>query len=213
MKVLLVNGSPNKNGSTHRALQEVAAALEQEGVETEIFWAGREPIAGCTGCGACRKLKRCVHEDVVNQLVEKAKEADGFIFGSPVHYAAASGSITSLLDRAFYSGGRFFRYKPGANVACARRAGTSATLDQLNKYLTINHMPVVSSQYWNEVHGNSPAGRHADYEDIGAEYGLAFKMYRGRCQSGHSAAGTQRETSDDQFYSISHPGRERNLFV
>ncbi len=166
MKVLLVNGSPNKNGSTHRALQEVAAALEQEGVETEIFWAGRDPIAGCMGCGACRKLKRCVHEDVVNQLVEKAKEADGFIFGSPVHYAAASGSITSLLDRAFYSGGRFFRYKPGANVACARRAGTSATLDQLNKYLTINHMPVVSSQYWNEVHGNSPADVEQDLEGM-----------------------------------------------
>ena len=219
MKVLLVNGSPNKNGSAHRALQEVAAALEQEGVETEIFWVGREPIAGCTGCGACRKLKRCVHEDVVNQLVEKAKEADGFIFGSPVHYAAASGSITSLLDRAFYSGGRFFRYKPGANVACARRAGTSATLDQLNKYLTINHMPVVSSQYWNEVHGNSPADVEQDLEGmqimgtLGRNMAWLLKMSRGRRQSGHSAAGTQRETSDDQFYSISHPGRERNLFV
>ena len=141
MKVLLLNGSPHEKGCTYTALCEVAGALEKNGIETEIFQIGNKPVAGCIGCGSCRKTGRCVFEGGVNEFVEKAKEADGFIFGSPVYYANASGQISSFLDRAFYSGSAAFAYKPGAAVASCRRAGTTATLDQLNKYFTINCMP------------------------------------------------------------------------
>ena len=132
MKVLLLNGSPHEKGCTYTALCEVAGVLEKNGIETEIFQIGNKPVAGCIGCGSCRKIGRCVFEGGVNEFVEKAKEADGFIFGSPVYYANASGQISSFLDRAFYSGSAAFAYKPGAAVASCRRAGTTATLDQLN---------------------------------------------------------------------------------
>ena len=156
MKVLLLNGSPHEKGCTYTALAEVAKALESDGVEAEIFWLGKAPISGCLGCNACAKLGRCVIDDVVNAAAEKVRECDGLVVGSPVHYAAASGQITAALDRLFYSAGRHLRLKPGAAVASARRAGTTATLDQLNKYFTINQMPVVSSRYWNMVHGTTP---------------------------------------------------------
>ena len=156
MKVILVNGSPREKGCTYTALCEVAGALEKNGIETEIFQVGAKPIAGCIGCNVCLKNGRCFVDDPVNEFVEKAKTADGFVFGSPVHYAAASGAITSFLDRAFYGKGNVFAGKPGAAVVSCRRGGAASAFDQLNKYFTINSMPVVSSQYWNQVHGNTP---------------------------------------------------------
>ncbi len=156
MKVLLVNGSPHKEGCTSTALREVAEALEKNGVETEIIWLGVGEIAGCIGCGACAKNgEGCFRKDIVNDFVEKAVQADGYIFGTPVHYAAASGALTSFMDRAFYSGGAKMAGKPAATVVSCRRGGASATFDQINKYYTINNMPVVSSQYWNQVHGSN----------------------------------------------------------
>lgn len=140
--------------------------MNQEGVETEIFWVGNRPIGGCIGCGVCGKKGKCFQDDGVNEFVEKAKDADGFVFGSPVHYAAASGAITAFLDRCFYSAKDAFVFKPGAAVVCARRAGTTATLDQLNKYFTISQMPIVSSQYWNNVHGNTPEEARKDLEGM-----------------------------------------------
>ena len=166
MKVMLVNGSPHKNGCTYTALCEVEKTLKEEGIDTEIFWVGAKPIGGCMGCGSCGKLGKCVFDDVVNEFVEKAKEADGFIFGSPVHYAAASGALTSFMDRAFYSGKRAFAHKPAAAVVSARRGGNTATYDQINKYFGISEMPIVSSKYWNMVHGNTPEQVMQDEEGL-----------------------------------------------
>ena len=166
MKVILVNGSPREKGCTYTALCEVAGALEKNGIETEIFQVGAKPIAGCIGCNVCLKNGRCFVDDPVNEFVEKAKTADGFVFGSPVHYAAASGAITSFLDRAFYGKGNVFAGKPGAAVVSCRRGGAASAFDQLNKYFTINSMPVVSSQYWNQVHGNTPEEVLQDAEGL-----------------------------------------------
>lgn len=166
MKVILVNGSPHAKGCTYTALTEVAKALENQGIETEIFQVGNKPIGGCIGCGACRKGEGCFQKDCVNEFVEKAKDADGFVFGTPIHYAAASGSITSFMDRVFYSGSRFLTGKPGAAVVSCRRGGASAGFDQINKYFTINCMPIVSSQYWNSVHGNTPEEVMQDGEGL-----------------------------------------------
>lgn len=156
MKVVLLNGSPRKTGCTYTALCEAQKAFGANGIEAEIFWIGNKPVSGCIACGACAKLGKCCIDDTVNEFVEKARGADGFIFGSPVYYASANGSISSFLDRAFYSGGAAFRGKPGAAVVSCRRGGASAAFDQLNKYFTINSMPIVSSNYWNQVHGNTP---------------------------------------------------------
>ena len=167
MKVLLLNGSPDSAGCTYTALSIVADALESEGIDTEICQVGAKPVIGCTGCGGCRAGKGCVFtDDAVNEFVAKAHEADGFIFGSPVHYASASGAVTAFLDRCFYSGSSAFAYKPGACVVSCRRAGSTATLDQLNKYLTISNMPIVSSCYWNMVHGNLPDEVRRDLEGV-----------------------------------------------
>lgn len=166
MKVILVNGSPHAKGCTYTALMEAAGALEKQGIETEIFQVGAKPVAGCIGCGACMGTGKCFLDDVVNEFVEKAEGADGFIFGSPVHYASASGAITSFMDRAFYGKGKVFAGKPAASVASCRRGGATATLDQLNKYYTISCMPVVSSQYWNMVHGNTPEEVLQDLEGL-----------------------------------------------
>lgn len=154
MKVMLVNGSPHREGCTYTALREVENTLNQEGIETEIFWIGNQPIGGCIACKRCSEIGKCVFDDVVNVFQEKAKQADGFVFGSPVHYAAASGNLTAFMDRIFYSGDKSNYYmKPAAAIVSARRAGTTATFDQLNKYFTIQQMPIVSSRYWNMVHG------------------------------------------------------------
>lgn len=166
MKVLLVNGSPHKEGCTYTALQEVADALEKNGIQTEMFWLGVDEIAGCIGCGACAKEGSCFRKDPVNEFVEKAASADGFVFGSPVHYAAASGALTAFMDRAFYSGGGNMTGKPAAAVVSCRRGGASAAFDQINKYFTINCMPVISSQYWNQVHGNNAEEVRQDEEGM-----------------------------------------------
>ncbi|MHB1393987.1 MAG: flavodoxin family protein [Clostridia bacterium] len=168
MKVLLINGSPKAKGCTYTALCEVAKELEKENIETEIFHVGNKPIRGCMACGGCSRDNsgKCSFEDdTVNIALEKAETADGFIFGSPVHYAAASGQITSFLDRFFYSGNSF-QYKPGAAIVSCRRGGSTAALEQLNKYFTISNMPVVSSQYWNMVHGNTPEEVKQDLEGM-----------------------------------------------
>lgn len=167
MKVLLINGSPKSNGCTYTALAEIAKELEKENIEAEIFHIGNKPIRGCTACGCCSKTDgKCVfNDDTVNLALEKAKEADGFIFGSPVHYAAASGAITSFLDRFFYAGS-CFQYKPGAAIVSCRRGGATAAFEQLNKYFTISNMPIVASQYWNMVHGNTPEEVKQDLEGM-----------------------------------------------
>ena len=145
MKVILVNGSPHKKGCTHTALNEVAKTLNKEGIDTEIFWIGIKPLAGCTACKTCAKTGRCMFDDTVNEFLDSAQDADGFIFGSPVHFAAAGGAITSFMDRVFYTdmqaGRQTFYLKPAAAVVSARRAGTTVTFDQLNKYFTISEMP------------------------------------------------------------------------
>ncbi len=169
MKVLLVNGSPHKEGCVYTALSEVAKELNNEGIETEIFWIGIKPISGCIACHKCSELGKCAFNDVVNEFAEKAKNADGFVFGTPVHYASASGAITSFMDRLFYStfsNQDIFRLKPAATVVSARRAGTTATFDQLNKYYTMNQMPVISSRYWNMVHGSNPDEVRKDEEGM-----------------------------------------------
>lgn len=166
MKVILVNGGPHKNGCTNRALAEVAGALEAQQIKTEIIWLGAKPISGCLGCGACLKTGACFMNDTVNEFLLKAPEADGFVFGSPVHFASASGAITSFMDRAFYGRGKLFQNKPAAAVVSCRRGGASASFDQLNKYFTISNMPVVSSQYWNMVHGNTPEEVEQDLEGL-----------------------------------------------
>lgn len=167
MKVLLINGSPKAKGCTYTALCEIAKELEKENIETEIFHVGNQPIRGCMACGGCNSTSgKCVfNDDTVNIALEKAKEADGFIFGSPVHYAGASGQITSFLDRFFYAGSSF-QYKPGAAIVSCRRGGSTAAFEQLNKYFTISNMPIVSSQYWNMVHGNTPDEVRQDLEGM-----------------------------------------------
>lgn len=144
MKVIWSTAARTSTVVRIRALREAEKALNADGIDTEIFWLGKKPVSGCIACGACRKLGKCFMEDAVNEFTALAKEADGFIFGSPVHYASAGGAITSFMDRAFYSGGAALRYKPAAAVASCRRAGGTATLDMLNKYFTISCMPVVS---------------------------------------------------------------------
>ncbi|MGE5628008.1 MAG: flavodoxin family protein [Solirubrobacterales bacterium] len=168
MKVLLINGSPKAEGCTFTALSEIALELNKEGIDTEIFHVGVKPIRGCTACKVCftSKSGKCIfNEDTVNIGIEKAKEADGIIFGSPVHYAAASGQITSFLDRFFYATGGM-PYKPGAAIVTCRRGGSTAAFDQLNKYFAISNMPIVSSQYWNMVHGNTPEEIRQDLEGM-----------------------------------------------
>ena len=166
MKVLLVNGSPHEHGSTDRALREVEKSLAEAGIETEIFWIGNQPVGGCIGCGGCGKKGECVFGGVVAEFGRKARDADGFVFGSPVHYAAASGNMTSFMDRLFYSAGENLRFKPAAVVTAARRGGNTATYEQLLKYPGITNMPIVSSQYWNMVHGANAQDVEQDLEGL-----------------------------------------------
>lgn len=195
MKVLLVNGSPHKEGCTYTALCEVASELNKNGIDTEIFWIGNKPIGGCIACLKCREKGECVFQDVVNEFRKKAYEADGFVFGSPVHYAAASGNMTAFMDRLFYSelggnGNQAFYLKPAAAVVSARRAGTTATFDQLNKYFTIQEMPIVSSRYWNVIHGANAEQAKQDAEGLYTMRVLGRNMaYLLRCQEAAKKAG------------------------
>ena len=166
MKVLLVNGSPNKKGTTNRALEEVSKSLEENGVETEIFWIGNKPIAGCIGCGNCLKNNKCVFNDIVNVFLEKADKADGFVFGAPVHFAGVNGSMNSFMDRVFYGKGKAFRGKVAASVSCCRRAGTIAAFARLNRYFSYCCMPIVSSNYWNGVFGANAEDAEKDLEGL-----------------------------------------------
>ena len=167
MKVMLVNGSHHEKGCTYTALAEVAKALNANGIETEIYQLSGKNIEGCKGCWACKKAKKCVFDDgTVNDFVAKAAEFDGFVFGSPVYYASAAGSLISFMDRVFYSGGKFLAYKPAAAVVSCRRAGASTTFDVINKYFTINNMPIVASNYWNEIHGNTAEEAAQDEEGL-----------------------------------------------
>lgn len=166
MKVLLLNGSAHEEGCTFTALSEIASSLNKEGVETEIFQLGNPALKDCSGCGACKKIGKCVIDDVVNEFVEKARECDGFIFGTPVYYAHPSGRILSFLDRAFYSGKTAFQFKPACAISSARRAGTTASFDVLNKYFTVSNMPIVSAGYWNNIHGRVADDAKQDLEGL-----------------------------------------------
>lgn len=166
MKVILLNGSPHQKGCTFTALHEIQNVLTQQEIDTEIFDIGTKPVGGCIACGYCHKNGKCYMEDRVNEFVKKADSADGFVFGSPVYYASANGSLVSFLDRVFQSGGQSMRGKPGTAIVSCRRGGSTAALDSLNKYFAYNNMPVVSSQYWNMVHGNSPDEVKQDLEGL-----------------------------------------------
>ncbi len=176
MKVLLVNGSSRQNGCTGVALGEVARALNEEGIETEQVFIGNEALPDCIACRKCRETGECVFHDAVNAFVEKAKQADGFVFGSPVYYAHPSARLLTFMDRAFYSGGSAFAFKPAAAVLSARRAGTTASFDVINKYFTICSMPVVSSTYWNHVYGQQPEEVPQDAEGMMTMYNIGKNM-------------------------------------
>ena len=194
MKVLLLNGSSRPSGCTYTALREVAVSLEVAGIETEILFLGNEPVRDCTACGTCTKVPgKCVFDDdIVNRIIEKARGADGFIFGTPVYYAHPSGRILSVLDRVFYAGKSAFIHKPAAAIASARRAGTTATLDVLQKYFTISQMPVVTSTYWTMVHGKQPEDVLKDEEGLQTMRNLASNMvWMLRCIEAGKAAGIQ----------------------
>lgn len=166
MKVILINGSPNARGCTYTALSEVAQTLEDEGIETEIIHVGHKDIRGCIGCRKCKTLGKCIFNDIVNEVAPKFKECDGIVIGSPVYFASANGTLISFIDRLFYSVTDDKTMKVGAAVVSARRAGNTATFDEINKYFTISQMPVVSSQYWNMVHGNNAEEVKQDLEGL-----------------------------------------------
>ena len=194
MKVLMLNGSSRPSGCTYTALREVVVSLEVAGIETEILFLGNEPVRDCTACGTCAKVPgKCVFDDdIVNRIIEKARGADGFIFGTPVYYAHPSGRILSVLDRVFYAGKSAFIHKPAAAIASARRAGTTATLDVLQKYFTISQMPVVTSTYWTMVHGKQPEDVLKDEEGLQTMRNLASNMvWMLRCIEAGKAAGIQ----------------------
>lgn len=179
VKVLMVNGSARPNGCTNRALCAVAEELERAGIEYEILQLGPAAIRDCTECQGCMRKRggRCVfNDDIVNMFIEKAEKADGFVFGSPVYYSHPSGRVLALLDRAFYAGRAAFAQKPAAAVVSARRAGTTSSIDVLNKYMTIAGMPLVSSSYWNMVHGNTPAEVEQDAEGLQTMRNLGRSM-------------------------------------
>lgn len=176
MKVLMLNGSPKANGNTYTALLEIGKQLNKENIEYEIVQIGGAPMRDCIGCGRCTE-NGCIFSDGgVNEFIAKAKEADGFVFGTPVYYAHPSGRILSFIDRVFYSGGRAFKFKPAASVAVARRAGTTASFDCLNKYFGISQMPVAGSTYWNNVHGAVPGEVSFDEEGMRTMRNLARNL-------------------------------------
>lgn len=193
MKVLLVNGSMRPEGCTDAAMKIIADSLNSEGIETEIYWIPNEPVHDCLGCNRCIEMKKCCINDAVNELVEKAKTADGFIFGSPVYYASPTGKLLSVLDRAFYSGTKYFMFKPGASIVSARREGATSSFDVLNKYFTISSMPIVSSTYWNNVHGKAAEDVYKDAEGVATMENLAKSMaWMLRCIEAGKEAGIER---------------------
>jgi multimeric flavodoxin WrbA len=180
MKVLLVNGSPHESGCTNEALSVIAETLKSEGIESLIYWIGNKPIGGCIACYGCSGKGRCVFDDSVNEFTEMAKEYDGFIFGSPVYYSGMNGSLMSFMDRVFFSAAAKephpFRLKPAAAIVSARRAGTTSALDQMNKYFLHQQMPIISSRYWNMVHGTNAEEVRQDEEGLQIMRCLARNM-------------------------------------
>lgn len=177
MKVLLINGGPHQDGCTNLALEEVAKTLNSEGIQTQIIWLGNKGIAGCIGCNSCLKNdNKCFMDDFVNEFIEKAKDTDGFVFGSPVHFAGASGTLTSFLDRAFYGRGKMFAGKLCASVVSCRRGGATAAFDQINKYALMSNMYVVGSSYWNQIHGTNKEEAQKDLEGLQTMRNLGKNM-------------------------------------
>ena len=176
MNVLMINGSPRADGNTAIALEEMRAVFAREGVETRLVQVGQLAVRGCTACGRCRELGRCIYDDVVNELAAEFETAEGLVAASPVYYGSANATLIAVLDRLFQSTGFDKTMKVGAGVVCARRGGCSATFDQLNKYFTISGMPVVSSQYWNSIHGRTPGEAARDAEGLQTMRVLARNM-------------------------------------
>ena len=176
MKVLLINGSPNERGCTYTALAEAQKVFEKNGIETEIVYLGKKPIAGCVACGICRKAGYCVYDDTVNEVIDQLDDIDGLIVGSPVYYAGVSGQITSFLDRLFFAASAKMKGKPAASIVSCRRGGASAAFEIINKYFMMTNMPVVTSQYWNQVHGNTPEEVLQDEEGLQTVRVLAQNM-------------------------------------
>lgn len=203
MKVLLINGSPNEKGCTFTALSEVAGSLKAEGIDAEIFWIGKKAIHGCAACWGCMKLGKCVfNDDGVNELAARLDEFDGFVIGAPVYYAGPAGSICAFLDRLFFScdDNKLFD-KPGACVVSCRRGGASAAFDRLNKYFTIKNMPIVSSQYWNQVHGNSPEEIKQDLEGLQTMRTLGKNMaWLLKCIEAGKNAGINKPDREENIY-------------
>ncbi|SFQ30536.1 Multimeric flavodoxin WrbA [Lachnospiraceae bacterium XBB1006] len=176
-KVLLLNGSPRENGCTATALKEMISVFEKEGVETELIQIGKGPVRGCVACGACEKLGKCVFDDdLVNEVSEKFKVADGLVVGSPVYYGSPNGTVLSFLDRLFYSSNYGKHMKVGAAVVSARRGGNTASFDVLNKYFSISGMPIATSTYWNQVHGFTAEDVLKDKEGLQTMRNLARNM-------------------------------------
>ncbi len=206
MKVLLLNGSPHKNGCTYTALEEISKTLKEEGIDSEIYQLGVDSVSPCRACYACGKLGRCVINDKVNEFIDYAAEFDGFIFGSPVHYASACGGITAFLDRVFFAAfksgrGDIFIHKPGSAIASARRAGTTATLDQLNKYFTISQMPIISGRYWNMVHGATADEVKQDLEGMQNMRILARNMaWHLKCKEAAEKVGISLPKSEETTF-------------
>lgn len=205
MKVLLINGSPNEKGCTYTALKEMSEIFNQEEIEAEFYYIGKVPIAPCRACRACGKIGHCVINDKVNDFVEYARNFDGYVVGSPVHYGSASGVIVPFLDRAFFvdfmSGHNSFVHKPATAIVSARRAGTTATLDQLNKYFQINQMPVISGRYWNMVHGATPDEVVQDKEGMQNMRILARNMaYFLKCKELATKAGLEPPKQEETVY-------------
>ena len=176
MKVIMISGSPHKEGSSRLALREMEKVFAAEGIESELIEVGAGPVSGCTACGACKKTGVCVIGDRVNEAIEKLAAADALVVATPVHYASPAGALLAFLDRMFYAGGSKFAHKPAAAFASARRAGTTASLDVINKYFTISQMPVVSSTYWPMVHGSTPEEVAQDAEGLQTVRNLARNM-------------------------------------
>jgi len=176
MKVLFINGSPHKNGTTRRAFAEMEKIFAAEGIESEIITLGTGPYYSCAACNSCKKTGKCIIDDVVNEIAAKARECDGIIFGSPTHYAGPSGALTSVMNRLFFSAGRTLAGKPGAAVAVARRGGNTSTLDQINKFMTICGMPIAPSQYWPMCYGHNGAEAEQDGEGMQIMRHLARNM-------------------------------------
>ena len=197
MKVLMISGSPHKEGCTRLALREMERVFSAEGIETELIEVGAGPVSGCTACGVCKKTGACVIDDAVNEAINKLGAADALVVATPVHYASPAGALLAFLDRMFYAGGPKFAHKPAAALASARRAGTTASIDVINKYFTISQMPIVSSTYWNQLYGSCQADAAQDAEGLQTARNLAGNMaWLMKCIAAGEAAGVTPPASE-----------------